>query len=153
MCVLVQEMLSPEVSFVLHTKHPLTNDPKSAYLEFALGLGETLASGAVRGTPCRVSVDKESRRATVNAFASFGTALVRDDESPSGMKSVAANYATHWLQTDAKKREDIVGKLVDIGSMLERELSPSSDELLAQDIEGCILPDGQIYIVQARPQP
>ena len=32
MCVLVQEMLSPEVSFVLHTKHPLTNDPKSAYL-------------------------------------------------------------------------------------------------------------------------
>ena len=153
MCVLVQEMLSPEVSFVLHTKHPLTNDPKSAYLEFALGLGETLASGAVRGTPCRVSVDRESRRATVNAFASFGTALVRDDDSPSGMKSVAANYTTHWLQTDAKKREDIVGKLVDIGSMLERELSPSSDELLAQDIEGCILPDGQIYIVQARPQP
>ena len=69
------------------------------------------------------------------------------------MKSVAANYTTHWLQTYAKKREDIVGKLVDIGSMLERELSPSSDELLAKDIEGCILPDGQIYIVQARPQP
>ena len=70
MCVLIQEMLSPEVSFVLHTKHPLTNDINSAYVEFALGLGETLASGAIRGTPCRVSVDKASRDVDVNAFAS-----------------------------------------------------------------------------------
>ena len=153
MCVLVQEMLAPEVSFVLHTKHPLTNDPKSAYVEFALGLGETLASGAIRGTPCRVSADKSSRRAVVNAFASFGTALVRDDSSPTGMKSVAADYAAHWLHNDSQKREEVVGRLIDIGAVLERELSPSFEALLPQDIEGCILPTGQICIVQARPQP
>jgi phosphoglucan,water dikinase len=152
MCVLVQEMLSPEVSFVLHTKHPLTNDNNEAYVEFALGLGETLASGAVRGSPCRVSVDKRSGKATVNAFASFGTALVRDDDSATGMKSVAADYASHWLHNDVAKRDEIATKLLAIGSELERELSPRG-ETLPQDVEGCILPSGEICIVQARPQP
>lgn len=153
MCVLVQEMLSPEVSFVLHTKHPLTNDVNSAYVEFALGLGETLASGAIRGTPCRVSVDKTSRDVAVNAFASFSTALVRDDDSVTGMKSVAADYASHWLHNDADKRTDVVRKLLDIGAALERQLSPRDVETLAQDVEGCVLPDGTVCIVQARPQP
>jgi len=153
MCVLIQEMLSPEVSFVLHTKHPLTNDINSAYVEFALGLGETLASGAIRGTPCRVSVDKASRDVDVNAFASFGTALVRDDDSVNGMKSVAADYASHWLHNDADRRTDVARKLLDIGAALERELSPRDGETLAQDVEGCILPNGDVCIVQARPQP
>jgi phosphoglucan,water dikinase len=152
MCVLVQEMLAPEVSFVFHTSHPLTNDGNSAYAEFALGLGETLASGAVRGTPCRVSIDKATKTATVNAFASFGTALVRDDDSPTGMKSVAADYASHWLNNDSAKRNDVAVKMLEIGLVLERELSPNGSTL-AQDIEGCILPDGTLCIVQARPQP
>jgi len=152
MCVLVQEMLSPEVSFVLHTTHPLTGDVNSAYAEFALGLGETLASGAIRGTPCRMSIEKSSKNVTVNAFASFGAALVRDDESPTGMKSVAADYATHWLSNDAVKRSSVAARILAIGLMLEHELSPRA-ELLAQDIEGCVLPNGELCIVQARPQP
>ena len=36
---------------------------------------------------------------------------------------------------------------------LERELSPRDGETLAQDVEGCILPNGDVCIVQARPQP
>lgn len=152
MCVLVQEMLAPEVSFVFHTSHPLTNDVNSAYAEFALGLGETLASGAVRGTPCRVSIDKATKTAAVNAFASFGTALVRDDDSPTGMKSVAADYASHWLNNDSAKRNEVAVKMLEIGLVLECELSPNGSTL-AQDIEGCILPDGTLCIVQARPQP
>ena len=83
MAVLVQRMLAPEVSFVLHTTHPITGDKGVAYAELALGHGETLASGAVRGTPWRLSIDRGSGACTVHTFASFATALVRDD-SPSG---------------------------------------------------------------------
>ena len=69
-----------------------------------------------------------------------------------GMKSVAADYASHWLHNDAAKRDEIAAKLMAIGSALERELSPRG-ETLPQDVEGCILPSGEICIVQARPQP
>ena len=48
MCALVQVALKPECSFVLHTKHPLTESDQDMYAEMALGLGETLASGNVR---------------------------------------------------------------------------------------------------------
>jgi len=47
-----QELLAPELSFVLHTAHPLSGDPDLMVAEIAVGLGETLASG-VRGTPWR----------------------------------------------------------------------------------------------------
>ena len=58
MAVMLQAMVVPELSFVLMTKHPLTDDPGVAYAELALGHGETLASGAVRGTPWRISMDR-----------------------------------------------------------------------------------------------
>ena len=31
--------------------------------------------------------------------------------------------------------------------------SVDGGQLLAQDIEGCLTPDGQLWVVQARPQP
>lgn len=57
MSILVQEMLLPELSFVLHTASPLDQDPEVLYAELAAGLGETLASGT-RGSPWRLSVHK-----------------------------------------------------------------------------------------------
>ena len=79
MAVLVQQMLVPEVSFILMTKHPMTNDPNVAYAELALGHGETLASGAVRGTPWRMSMNRlVPGEAQLTAISSFGAALVPD---------------------------------------------------------------------------
>jgi hypothetical protein len=46
MAVLVQRMVQPDVSFVLHTRHPLSGDRDTVSMELAPGLGETLASGA-----------------------------------------------------------------------------------------------------------
>ena len=57
MAVLVQEMVAPDLSFVLHTASPLDHDPNILYAEIAPGLGETLASGT-RGSAWRISVDK-----------------------------------------------------------------------------------------------
>ena len=59
MAVLVQQQLSPDTSFVLHTASPLDEGPDALYAELAVGLGETLASGT-RGSPWRLSVDKAS---------------------------------------------------------------------------------------------
>ena len=59
MAVLVQQQLSPETSFVLHTASPLDEGSGALYAELAVGLGETLASGT-RGSPWRFSVDKAS---------------------------------------------------------------------------------------------
>ena len=59
MAVLIQEQLTPDLSFVLHTSSPLDKDDKVLYAELAAGLGETLASGT-RGSPWRLSVDKSS---------------------------------------------------------------------------------------------
>jgi len=55
MAVLVQQLVSPELSFVLHTAHPLSRDKNLLVAEIAVGHGETLASG-MRGTPWRLQV-------------------------------------------------------------------------------------------------
>lgn len=57
MAVLLMEMLTPDLSFVLHTVSPLDRDENVLYAELAPGLGETLASG-MRGSPWRLSVNK-----------------------------------------------------------------------------------------------
>ena len=61
MAVLVQQQLSPDLSFVLHTVSPLDGDKDTMYAELAVGLGETLASGT-RGSPWRLAVNKSSGR-------------------------------------------------------------------------------------------
>lgn len=57
--VLVMEMLSPDISFVLHTQSPVERDAGVLYAELAVGQGETLASGT-RGSAWRLSVNKAS---------------------------------------------------------------------------------------------
>lgn len=59
MAVLVQQQLSPDLSFVLHTVSPLNADKDTMYAELAVGLGETLASGT-RGSPWRLAVNKST---------------------------------------------------------------------------------------------
>ena len=153
MCALVQVALKPECSFVLHTKHPLTESDQDMYAEMALGLGETLASGNVRGTPWRFDIAKATKKVTVKTFSSFGEMYIADDSNSDSsalrMKRVFCDDGNHWLTTDEKRRNDVVGtKLGGLGIFLESALAN-----VPQDIEGCLLSDGTICVVQARPQP
>lgn len=75
MAVLVQELLSPTYSFVLHTASPMGNDPSTAEVEVAPGLGETLASGT-RGSAWRLAVSKTNGNVKTLAFANFSEALL-----------------------------------------------------------------------------
>jgi len=153
MCALVQVALKPECSFVLHTKHPLTESDQDMYAEMALGLGETLASGNVRGTPWRFDIAKATKQVTVKTFSSFGEMYIADDSNSDSsalqMKRVFCDDGNHWLTTDEKRRNDVVGgKLGGLGVYLESALGN-----VPQDVEGCLLSDGTLCVVQARPQP
>ena len=57
MAVLIMEMISSDLSFVLHTVNPLDRDETVVSAEMAVGLGETLASGT-RGSAWRFAINK-----------------------------------------------------------------------------------------------
>lgn len=75
MAVLMQELLVPETSFVLHTggiDRPSATDLKEeelsqapeVYAELAPGLGEILASARMRGSAYRMLIDRETGETT-----------------------------------------------------------------------------------------
>jgi phosphoglucan,water dikinase len=138
MAILAQQMVVPEVSFILMTRHPLTNDADVAYAELALGHGETLASGAVRGTPWRLSMDKRRPGSTtVHTFSSFSAALVPDEEGNGALQSTAVDSAGHWLTVDEGARCQLAERLVWAGEAVEAALGQLDGHVspLAQDIE------------------
>src|SRR5208337_4758814 len=76
MAVLIQEMLVPELSFIMHTWNPVTYNPDEVYIELAVGLGETLASAATPGSPYRMVCNKKTAETNMLSFASFSHALL-----------------------------------------------------------------------------
>jgi phosphoglucan,water dikinase len=154
MAVLAQQMLVPEVSFILMTKHPMTGDANVAYAELALGHGETLASGAVRGTPWRLSMNRAvPGEARLDAVSSFGAALVPSASGNGELVSEPVNCGAHWMTVDEHRRATLSARLVTAGDLIERRLLGADGRVVPQDIEGCVTADGEVWIVQARPQP
>ena len=154
MAVLAQQMLVPEVSFILMTKHPMTGDANVAYAELALGHGETLASGAVRGTPWRLSMNRAvPGEARLDAVSSFGAALVPSASGNGELVSEPVNCGAHWMTVDEHRRATLSARLVTAGDLIERRLLGADGRAVPQDIEGCVTADGEVWIVQARPQP
>ncbi|KAL6643462.1 hypothetical protein ACP70R_018228 [Stipagrostis hirtigluma subsp. patula] len=147
MAILVQEMLEPELSFVLHTVSPADHDPKLVEAEVAPGLGETLASGT-RGTPWRLSCDKFDGRVTTLAFANFSEEMLVLNSGPANGEviRVTVDYSKKALSVDATFRQQFGQRLAAIGQYLEQRFGS------AQDVEGCLV-GKDIFIVQSRPQP
>ncbi|OEL21669.1 Phosphoglucan, water dikinase, chloroplastic [Dichanthelium oligosanthes] len=147
MAILVQEMLQPDLSFVLHTVSPSDHDPKLVEAEVAPGLGETLASGT-RGTPWRLSCDKFDGRVTTLAFANFSEEMVVLSSGPADGEVVrlTVDYSKKTLSVDATFRSQFGQRLAAIGQYLEQKFGN------AQDVEGCLV-GKDIFIVQSRPQP
>lgn len=147
MAVLVQEMLSPDLSFVLHTYSPTNQNDKSVEAEIACGLGETLASGT-RGTPWRLSSGKFDGVVHTLAFANFSEELRVLSTGPADgeMARFTVDYSKKPLSVEPRFREQLGQRLCAVGYFLECKFG------CPQDVEGCTVGD-DIYIVQARPQP
>ena len=143
MAVLVQELVTPEFSFVLHTVNPINQNAGEVYVEIVVGLGETLAAAATRGSPYRLVIDKPSRKVSTVAFANFSQASWPD--SRQGLRKETVNYARIELSRHTEARTRLGQRLAEIACFVEAALEAP------QDIEGAILKD-QVFLVQSRPQ-
>ena len=143
MAVLIQEMLEPEFSFIMHTVDPVTGDRDQVSVELALGLGETLASAAQAGTPYRMLCNRRTGDTALTACASYSLAL--RTASTTGISADLIDYSTVSLSTDLSAVAILGRRLAQIAAFLETELGAP------QDVEGIVTAE-DIYIVQARPQ-
>ena len=143
MAVLIQRMVVPDYSFIMHTINPATNNPGEILIECVPGLGETLASGEVPGSPYRIVFDKQTENVRMLAFASFSSQALPGTEG--GIIRTTVNYASISLSRDSKIR-DITGILIGrAGRFVETQIGGP------QDIEGLTVGDS-VYLVQMRPQ-
>ena len=141
--VLIQEMLAPDYSFILHTVNPINHNPLEVYVEIAVGLGETLASAATRGSPYRIVCDRPSGAATILAFANFSRALWPDPAG--GVAPKIADYSRIAMSCEAGALKKLGRRLASIAQVVEKAFHQP------QDIEGVVMGE-EIYLVQARPQ-
>ncbi|TKY50532.1 Phosphoglucan, water dikinase [Spatholobus suberectus] len=147
MAVLIQEMLSPDLSFVLHTVSPTNQDNNCVEAEIASGLGETLASGT-RGTPWRISSGKFDGQVQTLAFANFSEELLIRGAGPADGEvfRLTVDYSKKPLTVDSVFCRQLGQRLCAVGFFLERKFG------CPQDVEGCLV-GKDIFIVQTRPQP
>ncbi|KAH9621785.1 hypothetical protein KSS87_017544 [Heliosperma pusillum] len=147
MAVLVQELLSPDISFVLHTLSPTDNNKDVVEAEIAPGLGETLASGT-RGTPWRLLAGKIDGIVKTKAFANFSEEMVvsKAGVGDGQVIQLTVDYSKKPLTIDPIYRRQVGQRLCAVGYFLERKFGGP------QDVEGCLV-GNDVYIVQTRPQP
>jgi len=143
MAVLIQQIIMPEYSFIMHTVNPLNLNLSEVYVELAVGLGETLASGAERGTPYRMVCNKKTGDARMFSFANFSNAVWPDEAGGTLRKTV--DYSKAGLSVAPALRKTLGRRLSSIGRFVQDSFG------MPQDIEGVITGD-DIFLVQARPQ-
>jgi phosphoglucan,water dikinase len=85
--------------------------------------------------------------------SSFGAALVPSAAGNGELVSEPVNCGAHWMTVDEHRRATLSARLVTAGDLIERRLVGADGRAVPQDIEGCVTADGEVWIVQARPQP
>jgi phosphoglucan,water dikinase len=143
MAILIQELIDPEYSFVLHTVDPVTQHPQELSAELVVGLGETLVSGANAGTPYRLRCAKKSSAVEIQAFANFSQAA--HPARGQGTRRQILDYSKIDLSRDPSRLEQLGQRLCRVGVFIEHSLGAP------QDIEGGVVKD-RLWVVQSRAQ-
>lgn len=174
MAVLLQKVVNKiEYAFVLHTADPLSGDKDTLFGEVVVGMGETLVGSypgrALSFTASKLtcSLDKvlsyPSKRTGI--FANPGSIAVRSDSQGEDLEEFAGaglydtvvcgstkehtlDYSGCRLFTDSEFLGDFVANLTRCGIDVERAMGGGKP----QDIEGCVDAEGNIVVVQTRPQ-
>ncbi|ERN14344.1 hypothetical protein AMTR_s00033p00208970, partial [Amborella trichopoda] len=169
MAVLVQEIICADYAFVIHTKNPLSGNPTEIYAEIVKGLGETLVSAYPGRAMSFVTKKSDLNSPKVLGYPSKQIGLFikrsiifRSDSNGEDLKGysgaglydsvpmdkedkVVVDYSSDRLIVDRAYQKYIFSKIALVGKVIE-DLYGS-----AQDIEG-VVKDGEIYVVQTRPQ-
>jgi phosphoglucan,water dikinase len=143
MAVLIQEMVTPDYSFIMHTVNPISRNWDEVYVELATGLGEVLASAAVPGSPWRLVCNKTSGETRILAFASFSDSF--QPASSGGTARRVVQYSDVRLSRDPAFARSLGGRFDAIARFMEDALRAP------QDIEGALIGE-DVYILQSRPQ-
>jgi pyruvate,water dikinase len=138
----VQRMVQSEVSGVMFTLEPMSNDRSKIVIEAAYGLGETVVSGEL--TPDLYSVEKEKMEILSKNIVKQDWQLVRN---PVKKNKQEANIKA-LIPTKEQKQQ----KLSDEGIIRLAKIAKSIEDLyqFPQDIEWA-KEQGDLYIVQTRP--
>ncbi|KAJ8494187.1 hypothetical protein OPV22_015908 [Ensete ventricosum] len=169
MAVLVQEIISADYAFVIHTTNPSSGDSSEIYAEVVKGLGETLVGAypgralsfickkndlntpKVLGYPSKpiglfirrsIIFRSDSNGEDLEGYAGAGLydSVPMDEE-----EKVVLDYVSDPLIMDKNFCSSILSSIARAGHAIE-ELYGSP-----QDIEG-VVKDGKIFVVQTRPQ-
>ena len=172
MSVLVQPVIAADYAFVIHTVNPSTNDASEIYAEVVQGLGEVLV-GNYPGRALSFAASKTSDNGVgpvrVLGYPSKSvllrvppTIIFRSDSNGEDLEGYAgaglyescpmdreetthADYSTDPMVWDETFRAHILGKIATAGAAIEAACGSP------QDIEG-VVKNGEIYVVQTRPQ-
>ncbi|MEK7497330.1 MAG: PEP/pyruvate-binding domain-containing protein, partial [Patescibacteria group bacterium] len=136
LCAIVQKMIESEVSGVMFTLDPVSNDKDRIIIEAVWGLGEMIVQGSV--VPDHYVVQKETFAILSKEISDQSIKLVR---SEIGNKEVEVPLKVRNLQ---KIPNEAVEKLARIGQNIQEHY------YFPQDIEWSY-EKGKLYIIQSRP--
>jgi len=170
MAVLVQRVVPAKYAFVIHTRNPSTGDDREIYAEIVCGLGETLV-GNYPGRPLAFVAKKDDLSdIIIESYPSKSVGLFcpeslifRSDSNGEDLDGYAGaglydsvtmdstiesqvDYSTDPLLADEKFMHDLCYRIASVGKAIEDALGT------AQDIEGAVEDNGEITVVQTRPQ-
>lgn len=135
LAVIVQNMVSPEVSGVLFTADPTSGSRETTAINAAFGLGEALVSGLVSPDTYCVREQQIAKK----VIGAKELAYYPAEAQGTVVKPSTASERKAQALTDAQILE-----LADLGKTIEAHFG------FPQDIEWC-LANGVFYIVQSRP--
>lgn len=136
--VVIQQVVRPDVSFVLFTVDPVTGNPDHTVITATWGLGESVVSGRV--TPDHIVVDRDGR--IVRYVVGAKEFMTLEDPPPEeGTRQVPVPRVMQGLRA---LTDDQAARIASIGQSLAEKLG------FPADIEGGIA-DGQVWLFQARP--
>lgn len=139
-CVGVQQMVAARSAGVMFTLDPVTGDRSKVVIEGCWGLGEGVVSGGV--TPSRFVVDKVTfevlRRDVARQEAQYGFDAQRGE--------VALVPVDPALCEVSCLSDGQVAVLAELAKRIERHRGA------AQDIEWALGPDGDVRVLQVRPE-
>eukprot|EP00854_Cymbomonas_tetramitiformis_P001462 gene1462-2085_t len=159
MACLIQTVVPARYAFVMHTVNPLNPDGNEMLGEVVVGLGETLVSNTP-GRPLAFTCGK-----VTYPWLAFGAVICRSDSNAEDLDEFAGaglydsvlvgdepveeavDYTGEDLMWDSAFRTTLLAQLAQVGANVETALKG-----VPQDIEGTVGPDGEVYVVQARPQ-
>ena len=143
MAVLIQQLISPDLSFIMHTRNPLSENPDELLVELVVGLGQTLASAEQPGTPYRLVFNKVTGDIHMHSFSNFSEAVF--PAAKAGTVTEKLDYSKIKFSTNASHRASMGKRLGSIGGLVEVAFGGP------QDVEGVIAGE-VIFLVQSRPQ-